>query len=173
MPDKVGRFDRRGQQSWLGSSSYPRHSFDEERKMSPDQKQELLELEKRFWDTMKTKDGRGAGRMTDDGCIIVGAQGVSSIDSASMEQMMADGKWELKQYNFDERNAQVRFVSDDVAIVAYKVNERVVVDGKTLPVDANDSSVWVRRDGEWLCALHTESLAGDPYGRDKTTTTRQ
>jgi hypothetical protein len=47
------------------------------------------------------------------------------------------------------------------------VNERVVVDGKTLPIEANDSSVWVRRDGEWLCALHTESLAGDPYGRDR------
>jgi hypothetical protein len=30
---------------------------------------ELLELEKRFWDTMKTKDGRTAGQMTDDGCI--------------------------------------------------------------------------------------------------------
>ena len=66
-------------------------------------------------------------------------------------------------------NAQVRFIGDDVAIVAYKVDERVVVDGKTLPVNANDSSVWVRRNGEWLCALHTESLAGDPFGRDKTT----
>ena len=78
---------------------------------------------------------------------------------------MADGKWELKQYSFDDKNAQVRFVSDDVAIVAYKVNERLVVDGGTPPIDANDSSVWVRRNGEWLCALHTESLAGDPYGQ--------
>ena len=132
-----------------------------------ERERELLALEKRFWDTMKTKDGRTAGRMTDDGCIVVGAQGVSAIDGATMEQLMADGKWELKQYSFDDKNAQVRFVSDDVAIVAYKVNERVVVDGKTIPIDANDSSVWVRRNGEWLCALHTESLAGDPYGRDK------
>jgi hypothetical protein len=48
------------------------------------------------------------------------------------------------------------------------VKERVVVDGETLPIEANDSSVWIRGDGEWRCALHTESLAGDPYGRDKT-----
>jgi Domain of unknown function (DUF4440) len=61
----------------------------------------------------------------------------------------------------------VRFVADDVAIVAYKVSERVTVDGQTIPIEANDSSVWVKRDGEWLCALHTESLAGDPYGRDR------
>ena len=134
---------------------------------------EVLDLEKRFWDTMKTKDGRTAGQMTDDGCIIVGAQGVSAIDGASMEKMMADGEWELKQYTFDEKNAQVKFIGDDVAIVAYKVNERIVVDGSTLPIDANDSSVWVRRNGEWLCALHTESLAGDPYGRDKTVGNRE
>ena len=134
---------------------------------------EVLDLERRFWDTMKTKDGRTAGQMTDDGCIIVGAQGVSAIDGASMEKMMADGEWELKQYTFDEKNAQVKFIGDDVAIVAYKVNERVVVDGSTVPIDANDSSVWVRRNGEWLCALHTESLAGDPYGRDKTVGNRE
>ena len=130
--------------------------------------QELLDVERRFWDTMKTKDGRTAGQMTDDGCIIVGAQGVSAIDGATMEKLMADGKWDLEQYSFDQKNAQVKFLTDDVAIVAYKVNERVVVDGQTLPVDANDSSVWVRRNGEWRCALHTESLSGDPYGRDKT-----
>ena len=130
--------------------------------------QELLDLEKRFWDAMKEKDGRTAARMTDDGCIVVGAQGVSAIDSKTMEKLTVEGNWELKQYSFDEKNAQVRFIGDDVAIVAYKVVERVVVDGKTLPIDANDSSVWVRRNGEWLCALHTESLAGDPFGRDKT-----
>jgi len=129
---------------------------------------ELLELEKRFWNTMKSKDGKTAGRMTDDGCIVVGAQGVSAIDGAKMEHLMAEGKWKLEQYSFDEKNVQVKFINDDVAIVAYKVTEKIVVDGQTLPIDANDSSVWVRRNGEWLCALHTESLAGDPYGRDKT-----
>jgi len=130
---------------------------------------EVLDLEKRFWDAMKQKDGRSAARMTDDGCIVVGAQGVSAIDSKTMEKLTVEGDWQLQQYAFDEKNAQVRFISDDVAIVAYKVNERVVVDGKTMPIDANDSSVWVRRNGEWLCALHTESLAGDPFGRDRTT----
>src|SRR5690242_1053127 len=96
---------------------------------------EVLALEKRFWDTMKTKDGRGAGKMTDDGCIIVGAQGVSAIDAESMEKMMADGKWELKQYEFDDKNAQVKFIGDDVAIVAYRVNESLIVDGKPLPLN--------------------------------------
>ena len=25
----------------------------------------------------------------------------------------------------------------------------------------------MRRNGKWLCALHTESVAGDPFGRDR------
>ena len=128
---------------------------------------ELLANEKRFWDAMKAKDGRQAARMTDDGCIIVGAQGVSSVDAPTMEKLTAEGGWELEQYAFDEHNAKVRFIGDDIAIVAYKVNERVVIDGSSLPINANDASVWVKRDGEWRCALHTESLAGDPFGRDK------
>jgi hypothetical protein len=129
--------------------------------------QDLLDVEKRFWDAMKTKDAQTAQDMTDDGCIVVGAQGVSAIDGKTMGKLTAEGKWELQQYTFDPKNSQVRFIADDVAIVAYKVNERVTVDGKTLPIEANDSSVWVRRDGEWRCALHTESLSGDPYGRER------
>ena len=42
-----------------------------------------------------------------------------------------------------------------------------VVDGKPTKLEALDSSVWVRRDGKWVCALHTETLAGDPFGRDR------
>jgi hypothetical protein len=129
---------------------------------------ELLDVEKRFWNAMKEKDASTAGRMTDDGCIVVGAQGVSAIDGKMMAKLTEEGKWELEKYAFDEKTAQVRFINDDIAIVAYKVNERLVVDGKPLTLDANDSSVWVRRGDNWLCAMHTESLAGDPYGRDKT-----
>jgi hypothetical protein len=128
---------------------------------------ELIELEKRFWDAMKEKDARAAERMTDDGCIVVGAQGVSAIDRKTMGKLTEEGPWRLERYRFDDRNAQVRFLNDDVALVAYKVNERVMVDGRTLDLEANDASVWVKRDGKWVCAMHTESLAGDPFGRDR------
>jgi hypothetical protein len=134
---------------------------------APGKAQELFDVERRFWDAMKAKDARVAEQMTDDNCIVVGAQGVSEIDGKTMARLTKEGQWDLQQYSFDQTNAHVRFIDDDIAIVAYKVNERVVVNGKTLPIEANDSSVWVRRDGAWLCALHTESLAGDPYGRDR------
>ncbi|MFI5243451.1 MAG: nuclear transport factor 2 family protein [Gemmatimonadales bacterium] len=129
--------------------------------------QELLDVDRGFWDAMKKKDGGAAAGMTDDGCIVVGAQGVSAIDASAMGKMTTEGKWELEEFTFNEKTRQVRFITDDVAVVGYTVNERVVVDGKPMDIEANDSSVWIHRDGEWRCALHTESLAGDPYGRDK------
>lgn len=131
-----------------------------------DEKQ-LLELERRFWNAMMSKDAERAGEMTDDECIVVGAQGVSVVDGPTMARLTKEGAWELKRYSFDEESTRVRFLADDIAVVAYRVDERIVVDGETLPITANDASVWVRRDGEWRCALHTESLAGDPYGRDR------
>jgi hypothetical protein len=131
---------------------------------------ELLELEKKFWDAMKEKDAKGAKQMTDDGCIVVGATGVAAIDRATMGKMVEEAEWELRNYTLDEKNAQVRMIGDDVAIVAYKVNERVIVDGKPVVVEANDASVWVRRNGSWVNALHTESLVGDPFGRDRRAT---
>jgi len=130
--------------------------------------QELVDVERRFWNAMKEKDAAAASALTDDQCVIVGAQGVSAIDAKTMAKLTSEGQWELEQFSFDEQKRQIRFLTDDIAIVAYPVRERVVVDGETLPVVANDSSVWVRRDGQWRCALHTESLAGDPFGRDKT-----
>ena len=134
---------------------------------SDKREQEVLDVERRFWDAMQKKDAQAAERMTDDGCIIVGAQGVSSIDSKSMGKMTSEGKWELQKFTFNDKTKQVRFIGDDVAIVGYTVNESVVVDGTTMQIEANDSSVWVKRGGDWRCALHTESLKGDPYGRDR------
>jgi hypothetical protein len=79
--------------------------------------------------------------------------------------MLTNAPWSLRDYEVSE--LQVRMLSDDVAIVAYKVTEDLTVEGKPVHLEAADASTWVRRDGRWLCALHTESLTGDPFGRDR------
>jgi hypothetical protein len=58
-------------------------------------------------------------------------------------------------------------VRDDIAIVAYPVHEDLHVDGKKVSFDAFDATVWIKKNGKWVTVLHTESLAGDPFGRDK------
>ena len=126
---------------------------------------EILELENRYWETIKKRDVEAAIRLTEFPCLVAGASGVGRIDKETFTKMMSGAKWTL--HDFEIKDAEVSMPNDDVALVAYKVHEDLTVDGKKIGMDASDTSVWVRRRGEWLCAMHTESLAGDPYGRDK------
>ena len=126
---------------------------------------ELLGLEKRYWQAIKDKDVDAAMRLTDFPCIVTGASGVGSIDQKTFGTMMKSASYTLNR--FEVKNEQVRLLRDDVAVVAYQVREELSVDGTEVIVDAADSSTWVRRDGRWVCAAHTESIAGDPYGRDR------
>jgi hypothetical protein len=127
--------------------------------------QQLIDLERKYWDAMVSKDVDTAVRMSDEPCYIAGAQGVSQIDNAQYRQLMTDGKWILHSYEMDRILA--RLVSPDVAIIAYTVTEQLTVDGQQLTLTANDASTWVRRNGEWKCSLHTEAVSGDPFGRDR------
>ena len=128
-------------------------------------KEELVKLEKQFWQAMIDKDVVGALRLTHDPCIVTGAQGVSRVDNKTFADMMEKGTWKLKSFEFE--NIEVEQISDDVAVIGYKVREDLIVDGKPLKMEAADSSTWVRKDGRWKCAMHTEAVTGDPYGRDR------
>ena len=129
---------------------------------------EILALEQRYWQAIQDQDVEAALRLTADPCIVTGAQGAAAIDRKTFEAMMKSGTWTLRRFEI-RPGAQVRLLTDDVAIVAYQVHEELTVEGKALTLDAADASTWVRRDGAWRCALHTESIAGDPFGRDRRT----
>jgi hypothetical protein len=128
---------------------------------------ELLALEKKYWQSLKDRDSTAATRLTDDPCIVTGAQGVGSLSKEAIGSMIKSASYRLLDFRIDD-DAQVRMLSDDVAVLAYNVHEELTVDGEAVTLDAADASTWVRRDGQWLCALHTESLKGDPFGRDRT-----
>lgn len=127
---------------------------------------ELMQLEKQYWQAIKDRDAETAVALTDDECIVSGAQGIARMDQDSVEGMMRDASYELNRFRIAD-NPEIRLLNDDVATVAYKVHSELTVDGKPVTLEAADTSVWVRRDGRWVCALHTESLLGDPYGRDR------
>lgn len=129
-------------------------------------KAELLGLENQYWQAMKEKDAEAMARLTDFPCTIVGPQGIVSVDQEQLRALMEAPGWSLEQVGLDD-DAEVRRLSGDVAMIACKVHEELIVEDSPVTIDAADASVWVRRDGRWLCALHTESIAGDPYGRDR------
>ena len=126
---------------------------------------ELLSLERQYWQAIKDKDVDTALRLTDDPCIVAGSQGFASIGKQALASMMSAANYTLNEFRFGE--AQVRLLNDAVAIVAYKVHEELTVEGKPVTLDAADASTWVRRGNRWVCALHTESITGDPFGRDR------
>jgi hypothetical protein len=126
---------------------------------------ELLDLENQYWKAIKEKDFDAAMRLTDESCILAGAQGVGRVSRDKMGEMLKNAPHVLQA--FELNNPEVLELRDDVAILAYNVHEELSIDGKPVKVDAADASTWIRRNGQWLCALHTEALAGDRYGRDR------
>ena len=128
---------------------------------------QFVELEYAFWDALKARDAKEAGRLTDRDCTIVGASGVTAIDPASIGKMVEGAPYEFKGYRIDPQTTRIVRISDDVVAIAYGVHEDVEVDGKSVQLDAFNSSVWKRQGDTWTCVLHTESIAGDPFGRDR------
>ncbi len=128
---------------------------------------ELLQLERQYWQAIKDRDYDTCLSLTDDSCIVAGAQGVSDFDREHFREMMEGAPYTLESFEVKDDDAKVRMLGRNVAILAYKVHEELNVDGKHIAFDAADASTWVKRDGSWRCALHTESLSGDPFGRDR------
>ena len=126
---------------------------------------ELLALERQYWQALKDGDAEQSARLSDDPCIVTGASGVGRIDRPTLEKMIATASWKLTSFEISSPIAKL--LTDDVAVIAYKVHEELLVDGKQVKLDASDTSTWIRRNGRWVCAVHTEALVGDPFGRDR------
>jgi ketosteroid isomerase-like protein len=128
-------------------------------------KQHIIDLEKEYWQAIVDKDFESALRLSADPCVVTGAQGAATIDHGTFRQMMGDSRWELHDFNLAD--VQVSVPTDGIALIAYTVTEQMTVDGKPLTLKAADASTWLRDGDSWKCVLHTESILGDPFGRDK------
>ena len=76
---------------------------------------ELLDLENQYWTAIKEKDADLAMRLTDEECIVTGAQGVGRINRQVLSKMLKDAPYTL--HHFELKDAEVRQLRDDVAIL--------------------------------------------------------
>jgi hypothetical protein len=129
---------------------------------------ELIQLENEYWQAMKDGDVDTAMKLTDVPCIVSGPQGIASLGKEDFEEIFKAPSWKLMSFKLKE-GAKMRPLGSDAAILAYEVHEDLTVDGKPISLDAAECSTWVRRDGRWVCAQHSEALEGDPFGRDRAT----
>jgi hypothetical protein len=123
-------------------------------------KEEILRLETAYWDAMKAKDGTKAAALSGDPSLVSGVQGVMSIPRSKMRELTESGDWELFSYVFED----VQFLSptNDVAIIAYTVRQKVRMNGEDKDFMAADTSVWVREGEGWRCHAHSESMLNTP-----------
>lgn len=135
--------------------------------MTHSEEQKIIDLEQKFWRAMVDKDVEGSVAMLTEESIVAGAQGTALLRHDDYRGMARQGEslWQLKSFQLD--NVKVMFPSQDVAVIAYTVTEEMEVEGKPVTLKAADATTWIRQDGEWLAALHTESVLGDPFGRDR------
>lgn len=114
-------------------------------------KNEILGLERKYWEGMAADDYETVKNLTKFPCIVAGKQGVMSVDEPSYKTMFEKGSG---------RNMEVKNISNeqveagkDHAMIAYLIE---------LNYNGNDmkcacTSTWVKEDGQWRCAMHTET----------------
>lgn len=131
------------------------------------ERQEIIDLEQEFWRTIMDKDTEASVAMLPERSIVVGAQGASVLTRDDYRRMaeQAEGSWSLRSFRLDD--VSVIFPREDVAVIAYTVTEEMEVEGQPLTLKAADATTWIRENGGWVAVLHTESLRGDPFGRDR------
>jgi len=120
----------------------------------PPTKEEIVALEKSYWDALTKKDGRRTAQLSGKTALVTGSRGVTSISKDKMAKMTEEGNWTLDSYTFED--VEVVMPTPDVAIVAYTVRQKVTMDGKQQDLRAADSSTWVRGMDGWECHAHSE-----------------
>lgn len=134
--------------------------------MNNDASNELVQLEKKYWQAIKDQDAKTCAELSADPCLVIGAQGVGSYTRQQMRDMMEKEQSYTLQ-DFELKDVKARMLGPDVGVVAYTVKEQLTVEGRPVSLEAAESSTWVHHDGHWECAMHSESILGDPFGRDK------
>lgn len=119
--------------------------------------QEILGLEKRYWKAMQDHDLKTALELTDFPCVVASAHGIRSVDQKEFEKMFNSKEQDsIQSVDVDEREASVRLLTPDTAIVAYQLKTKSIRKGEKRDMKAIDTSTWIKRGNKWVCAMHTE-----------------
>lgn len=114
-------------------------------------KNEISELEKKYWDGMANHDYETVRSLTKFPCLVAGRQGVMSVDEANYKRMFEQGSG--RKISVIRISDELVEMGKDHALIAYLIE--MDFNGKNMKCAC--SSTWLKEDGQWLCALHTES----------------
>ncbi len=121
------------------------------------QHKELIDLEKRFWQALVDEDADTAVSLLAEPALLVSDHGAMKFDHATYRAMASQGPMVVKAFRLGD--IQVEFPLPDVAVLTYQVTQTIAGRNshEATTQQMADSSTWIRRDGHWTCAMHTET----------------
>lgn len=120
----------------------------------------LIDLEKKFWQSMVDHDTNVALDLLCEPALMVSAHGSMKFDHAAYRKMADQGTQVVK--SFELSDVEVVFPNETTAVLSYRVRQGIALRGKgstTKHEDMQDSSTWVKTATGWRCAIHTETPA--------------
>lgn len=117
----------------------------------------IVELEKRFWQSMVDQDADTAVSMLHEPAVMVSSHGAIQFDHAGYRKMSDQGPSVLK--SFDLSDVKVVFPNAATAVMSYRVKQGVSKRGESgeTTQEMNDTSTWVKDGKDWRCVMHTET----------------
>jgi hypothetical protein len=122
-------------------------------------KQTLIDLENRFWKSLVDQNTDTAVELLTEPAVMVSEHGAMKFDHAGYRKMAEKGPMVLT--SFELSDMPVVFPNDSTAVLSYHVRQEVAQRGKEGRdiQEMNDSSTWIKTNGEWRCVMHTETPA--------------
>ena len=128
-------------------------------------KETLIDLEKKFWQSMVDNDPDTAVDLLGESSLMVSQHGVIQFDRDGYRKMAEQGPNVLSAFELSDVN--VAFPNDSIAILSYHVTQTVKQRGKEKGTrqEVNDTSTWVKNGDRWQCVAHTETPAAPAQAR--------
>jgi hypothetical protein len=125
----------------------------------------LIELEMKFWQSMVDGDSDAATDLLGDTALMVSSHGAVQFDRAGYRKMAEQGPSVVTDFELTDVN--VMFPNDATAILTYHVKQTVAQRGKeeSSVQEVNDTSTWVKSGDRWQCVAHTETPAAGSRSR--------
>ena len=101
-------------------------------------KQQIIDLEKKFWKAMLENDAETGASMVGDPSLLAGSMGSVKLDPDKYRDMAKKGGWKLLEYDLSDFD--VVFPNQETAVVTYTVQQKGKHEGETLEQRNVDSS---------------------------------
>ncbi|GAB3018750.1 hypothetical protein GCM10027051_24770 [Niabella terrae] len=115
----------------------------------------ILKLEKKYWQGMQEHNLQTVKSLTRFPCITVAKSGIRAVDETAFEKMFASGA-NRKMKVLDISGVQTQIL-DDTAVIAYLIDLEFEMETGPSVYSCACSSTWVKDNGEYVCAMHTET----------------